>query len=49
MYGKMVELEISKDVIVRVWVWCTPDTSDEILKLAALDKLRSTIEKINPI
>lgn len=45
MYGKNVELRLSNDVVVTVWVWCLPSTPVDILYAAAFEKLKETIDK----
>lgn len=49
MYGKSVELRLSKDVVVTVWVWCTPFTTQDILEMAAFDKLKSILERVGNV
>lgn len=46
MLGRTVELMLSKDVVVKVWVWCSPTTSDGIVRAVAFDKLKETIARI---
>jgi len=49
MYGRNVELRLSKDVVVTVWIWCTPLTTQDILEQAAFDKLKSTLEQVGNV
>ncbi|WP_167483620.1 hypothetical protein [Paenibacillus xylanexedens] len=46
MYGKIVNVDLGEDVIVEVFVSCTPDTADKELQNLAIRKLERLIGNI---
>lgn len=43
MYGKDVEVRLSVDAVIKVFVWCTPTTSQYELELRALESIQKLV------